>query len=152
MFRTEERLMTLGKTFHLYQMRNKRYLKIKDVPDTTFKLPSPKPHSHLIHLYYNQFTCKMPVLRRDERMRFSDLKMSDKSKGPNTEFIKDHGSLFSADVGIFSCDFKGNSAWIRDLFCKGDRTRIPYGLEGGGGQGKGVWRGHLDLTSLDLCN
>lgn len=56
-------------------------------------------------------------------MRFSGLKMNDKSKGANTEITMGLGNLFLADVGILSCDLKGNSPCSRDLFCKEDQTR-----------------------------
>lgn len=132
-------------------MRNQRHPKIKEVPVTILKLPSPKPQSHSMHPY-NGFILKIPILEKDGRIRFSGLKMNDKSKGANTEITMGLRNLFLADIGILSCDLKGNSACSRDLLCKGDQTRIPYGLEGCGGQGKGVRRGHLDLTFLDLWN
>lgn len=55
-------------------------------------------------------------------MRFSGLKMNDKSKGANTEITTGLGNLFLADVGILSCDLNGNSPCSRDLFCKEDQT------------------------------
>lgn len=61
-------------------------------------------------------------------------------------------TLFLADVRILPYDLKGNSTYSRDLFCKWDQTRIPFGLEGCGGQRKGVRREHLDLTFLNLWN
>lgn len=39
-----ERLMTLGNSLKLYQMRNQRYLKNKEVPKTTFKRSFCKPN------------------------------------------------------------------------------------------------------------
>lgn len=60
--------------------------------------------------------------------------MNDKSKGANTEITMGLGNLFLADVGILSCDLKGNSPCSRDLFCKEDQTR---GRMWGGGSGEG---------------
>lgn len=100
------------------------------------------------HLPLQQILLKNTNLGRDERMRFSGLKIS-KYKGANTEITMDLKYLLLADVGILSYDLRGNSACSRDLFCKGDHTRIPYGLGGCRAQGKGVRRGHLDLTFSD---